>query len=181
MKRKLLVSAHLFLAAFFAPFLILIAMTGGLYLLGEKGTLRYTPIAHLEMQTLESQQRPLPEHLTALLQQAGVDNYTVRDIKVSGDTIISYPSSRDYYQFKLNTTGVEIARVSPNFLASSLALHKGHGPALFIYFEKALAIALLLVVLSGLWLGFQSPKLRKTMFMNFAAGAIVFVLLAYVL
>src|SRR5690554_4539062 len=106
MKRKLLVSAHLSLAAFFAPFLIVIATTGGLYLLGEKGTLRYTPIAHLEMQTLENQKRPLPEHLTALLQQAGVDNYTVKDIKISGDTIISYPSSRDYYQFTMNTTGV---------------------------------------------------------------------------
>lgn len=181
MKRTLLVGAHLYLAAFFAPFLIVIAITGGLYLIGEKGTLHYTPVATLKAQTLHSEQRPLAEHLTTLLQQAGVNDYAVKNMKVSGDTIISYPSSRAYYQFKANETGVEITRVKPDLLASTIALHKGHGPTLYNHYEKVLAIALLLIVLSGLWLGFQSKKLRKVMLTNFTLGLTVFVLLAYLL
>ena len=39
MSRTLLVTIHMTLAAFFAPFVFLVAISGGLYLIGVKGEL----------------------------------------------------------------------------------------------------------------------------------------------
>ena len=39
MDRALLVTIHMYLAAFFAPFVFLVAISGGLYLAGVKGEL----------------------------------------------------------------------------------------------------------------------------------------------
>ena len=37
MNRKLLITIHMYLAAFFAPAVLLVAISGGLYLIGVKG------------------------------------------------------------------------------------------------------------------------------------------------
>ena len=37
MKRKLLITIHMYMAAFFAPAVLLVAISGGLYLAGVKG------------------------------------------------------------------------------------------------------------------------------------------------
>ena len=38
MSRKLLINIHLYLAAFFTPVLLIMAISGGLYLMGIKGS-----------------------------------------------------------------------------------------------------------------------------------------------
>ena len=43
--RRLIVKLHLMIAAFFAPILLMVALSGGLYLLGQKGQTLKTPIA----------------------------------------------------------------------------------------------------------------------------------------
>jgi uncharacterized membrane protein len=42
--RRLIIRLHLMIAAFFAPILLMVALSGGLYLLGQKGQTLKTPI-----------------------------------------------------------------------------------------------------------------------------------------
>ena len=42
--RALWVKIHLYIAAFFSPMLLMMAVSGGLYLLGIKGTVEKTPV-----------------------------------------------------------------------------------------------------------------------------------------
>jgi len=67
MNRKLLVSLHLYFAAFFTPLILLVAITGGLYLFGIKGTVERTVVTTLEQQTLNLKQDDLNAYATSLL------------------------------------------------------------------------------------------------------------------
>lgn len=70
------------------------------------------------------------------------------------------PTSRTYYQLKQTSDGIEVARMEPSLQAAMMELHKGHGPGLFKWLGKLLAVALVFIMLSGLWLGLQSPLLK---------------------
>lgn len=177
LSRKHIVSLHLTLAAFFAPLIILTAITGGLYLLGERGSVQYTPIHTINNQILTSDK----QQLNALLTQAGVNTYHVNRIKSTDNTIITYPSSRNFYRFTQKGSNIEISLAKPSLLASIIALHKGYGPDLYLYLQKALALALLFIMLSGLTLGLQSPMLRKRTMIIFLTGFISTALLAHIL
>jgi len=59
-----------------------------------------------------------------------------------------------------------------------MELHKGHGPSLYKWLEKAFAAALILIMLSGLYLGLQSPMLKQKTMVLSGAGLLVFVVLA---
>ena len=59
-----------------------------------------------------------------------------------------------------------------------MELHMGHGPGLFKNFQKMFALGLLLIILSGLWLGLSSSGLRRRTLVISSAGAAVFLLLA---
>ena len=173
MNRKLLVSLHLYLAAFFTPMILLVAITGGLYLFGIKGNVERTVVATLEQQTLNLKQDDLNAYASNLLQQAGVEEHRFEYLKTYGNEAVTRPTSRTHYQFKQTDAGIEVARMEPNLQAAMMELHKGHGPGLFKWLEKFLAIALVFVMLSGLLLGLQSPMLKvKTLALS-AAGVAV--------
>ncbi len=173
MNRKLLVSLHLYFAAFFTPLILLVAITGGLYLFGIKGNVERTVVTTLEQQTLNLKQDDLNAYASSLLQQAGVEGYSFEYVRAGGDSAVTRPTSRTHYQFKQTDTGIEIARMEPSLQAAMMELHKGHGPGLFKWLEKLLAVALVFVMLSGLWLGLQSPMLKSKTIALAAAGTLV--------
>ena len=47
MARALLIKLHLYCSAFFAAAIVLVAVSGGLYLIGIKGTIEQTPVGTL--------------------------------------------------------------------------------------------------------------------------------------
>ncbi|MEH6569550.1 MAG: hypothetical protein V7709_10765, partial [Halioglobus sp.] len=57
--------------------------------------------------------------------------------------------------------------------------HKGHGPSAFKTFQKAFAVGLLFIILSGLWLGISAGRLRQSTLLTATAGALVFALLLF--
>lgn len=177
MDRKILITIHMYLAAFFAPAVLLVAISGGLYLAGIKGEVEQEPIYSNTELTINSESPTLQDDVSALLSMADVGSYSFEYIKVSGATLYTRPTSTVHYIIKSDTNGVEVIRAQPSLLNRMMELHKGHGPAAFKTFQKVFAIGLAFIILSGLWLGLSVSRLRRSTLLTTAAGAVVFALL----
>lgn len=177
MNRKLIVSIHLYLAAFFAPAVLLVAISGGLYLIGIKGDVEEQPIYNGPTM-IDTKSDSLKADISALLQDAGVRGYNYEYVKVKGTTLDTRPTSREHYRIKLQDKGVEVFFVQPNLQSKMIELHKGHGPSSFKTFQKFFALALVLVMISGFWLGVLNAGLRKTTLLAASIGAVIFALIA---
>ena len=92
MSRKLLINIHLYLAAFFAPMVILMAISGGLYLVGIKGEQRVESSVLLPG-SLNPDSVQLEEDVRALLDQAGLGG-DFEQVKVRGREVSTRPSNR---------------------------------------------------------------------------------------
>jgi hypothetical protein len=180
MSRKLWINIHLYLAAFFAPMLLLVAVSGGLYLIGVKGNVEQQAIALPASAQLDPSSKELKQQVDQLLSSAGIE-HSFEYVKVKGNTLYTRPTSRVHYQFNLKDTGITATRNVPNLQSRMIELHKGHGPTLFKTLQKALAVGLLIIVLSGLWLGLTSAGLRLTTSLVAGLGLLVFILAAAVL
>ena len=178
MDRKLLISLHLYLAAFFAPAIMLVALSGGLYLIGEKGTVVKEKIYEGLHPELAASSPTIKADVSALLATAGVIDYDFEYVKAGGKTFYTPPTSRDHYIIRVKGEGslsVELAQ--PNFQAAIIELHKGHGPGAFKTFQKVLAAGLFLIVVSGFWLGISAPNLRTKSLATTLAGGVILLLL----
>ena len=91
------------------------------------------------------------------------------------------PTSRTSYQFRYQNGTLTATRATPNLQRSLMELHKGHGPSLFTTYQKLVALALILVVLSGVWMGLASKVLRKKTGLVSLAGLVVFILAGFVI
>lgn len=174
MSRKLFITIHMYLAAFFAPAVLLVAISGGLYLAGVKGSVIKEPIYSSSEVTIDSESSSLDADVTALLLNAGVESYSFEYVKVSGKTLSTRPTSTEHYLIKLKDDGVEVIQARPNLQSRMIELHKGHGPNTFKTFQKVFAIGLIFIILSGLWLGISAARLRRSTLLTATAGAVVF-------
>ena len=179
MDRKLLITVHMYLAAFFAPAVLLVAISGGLYLAGIKGTVEQEVIYSSSSATIDSKSESLHTDVAALLAAAGVESFSYEYVKVSGATLYTRPTSSNHYIIKLNERGVEVIHARPSLQSRMIELHKGHGPSAFKTFQKAFAVGLIFIILSGLWLGISAARLRRSTLLTSAAGAVVFALLLF--
>lgn len=177
MSRKLLITIHMYLAAFFAPAVLLVAISGGLYLAGVKGNVVQETIYSSNEISIDSKSTSLHDDVAALLVSAGVKSYNFEYVKVSGATLYTRPTSSDHYLIERTDEGVDVIRVQPNLQSRMIELHKGHGPAAFKTFQKAFAVGLTFIILSGLWLGISAARLRRSTLLTAAAGTTLFVLL----
>lgn len=178
MQRSVLIKLHLIAAAFFTPALLLVAISGGLYLLGIKGDIRQTPVGMVEDQRLDPQSPALDADVAALLRALAIEP-DFEYVKVSGNTLFTRPTSEPHYEIRLTAAGAEVTHNRPSLQKSLIELHKGHGPLMFKDFQKALAMMLLFILLSGTWLGLSSAGLRLTTVA--AVGSGLAVLLALIL
>jgi hypothetical protein len=176
--RRLLINIHLYLAAFLAPMLVLVAISGGLYLLNIKGEVSRESVTLPAGSMLDTKASTLEADVRALLAEAGID-HEFEYLRVGGNKVVTRPTSRQHYQFDLSATGLTATRNTPDLQGRMMELHKGHGPGLFKDFQKVLAVGLMFIVLSGLWLGISARGLRNKTLLSTAAGLIVFVVVAF--
>lgn len=178
MKRKLFINIHLYLASFFAPVTILVAVSGGLYLVGIKGEVVQQEIYRAEQAAIDTGSASLQADVNALLAAAGVQDYDYEYVKVKGTTLYTRPTTRDHYVIKLAGDAATVFSASPSLQSRLIELHKGHGPGSFKTFQKIFAVALVFVMASGLWLGLSAVGLRRSTTATAVAGSVLFVLLA---
>ena len=177
MQRKLWVSVHLYLAAFFAPMVIMVAISGGLYLLGYKGSMEAETLGRLDGKVLDTAAANLDAEVDAALQAVGV-GADYEYLKIRGANIETRPTSRLHYRLIAAPEGLLIERVQPSLQAAIMELHKGHGPGSFKLLQKIFALGLLLIMLSGLYLGLSSRLLWRPTALLSGAGALLFIVLA---
>ncbi len=177
MKRSFWVKAHLVAAAFFAPALLLMALSGGAYLIGEKGNVARSTVTLPADASIDGESATLEADVRALLARLDPD-FDFEYLKVNGATLITRPTSRVFYELDTGAEQLTVRRASPDLISRLIELHKGHGPGAFKEFQKFMAAALLFILVSGLWLGLASAQLRATSTITAVAGLLVALFLA---
>lgn len=175
--RKTIVLIHLFLAAFTAPALLLVAISGGLYLLGVKGSIIVTELGLPAGAELDLDSPTIDADIKAFLRRIDV-HHDYQYLKHRGEVLQTRPTSRTYLEFSRQNDVMSLTRNRPSLQKSMIELHKGHGPVVFQTYQKLVAISLLFIVASGIWLGLSNPATRFKTIAAAAAGSILFVALA---
>ena len=170
--RQLWINVHLYVAAFFTPILLLIVISGGLYLIGIKGTTDNTDVPLSADATLDLESGSLEQDVDALLRGAGIE-HSFEYINRSGSTLTTRPMSRTYYVFKVTDDGVQATRAVPDLQKRLIELHKGHGPLVFKQLQRATAVGLIIAILAGLWLGLSDTGLWREAAIATASGLLV--------
>ena len=146
--RNALVNVHLYLAAFLAPMVFLVAISGGLYLMNVKGSYATILVALPEGAAIDPDSPALEEDFRTLLSRAGVD-HNFEYIKLDGTPDYT-PTSRTNYQVTITDEGLVMQKRVPSLQKRMLELHFGHGPTWFKHFQRVMALGLLLIVILGL-------------------------------
>ncbi|PIR30364.1 MAG: hypothetical protein COV38_06330 [Bdellovibrionales bacterium CG11_big_fil_rev_8_21_14_0_20_38_13] len=174
MNRKIFLNIHLYLAAFFLPFLLLMPITGVSYLLGEKGA----KVSRVEFSTNEvppQDKNQQKEWIKNQFENNKID-FDWEYIKPNGNDLILRPSSKDHYIVSVQADKTDFIKIEPNLLLKLIELHKGHGPSLFKSLEISAGIGLILLTISGIFLSFYSRSLRKKFLLPLIIGSIVTIL-----
>ncbi len=171
-----LVRLHLYMAAFLSPILLMIAVSGGLYLIGLKGEVNSAAVAASESASLNLNSESLEADVRQLLADEGI-SHDFEYLKINGSLLTTRPTSRTYLDIKVVDEGLSITRQEPDFIKQIVELHKGHGPLLFKDFQKFVAVALMFVLFTGLWLGLTAPALKVPSLIAGGAGLVVTLLL----
>lgn len=172
MSRKTIITLHLALAAFFAPVLIITGLSGGLYLISEKGSVKQQEIYRGELAGLDLGSKEAENQIRQFIQTQKID-YEFEYIKGNNKLAYTRPTSKLHLLFEVKNDKLVVTERTPNFAASIIELHKGHGPRAFKTFQKFMALGLLLILLSGLYLGLTSPLYKnKTIFISGLGGAL---------
>ena len=181
MRRKIL-TLHLLLAAFMAPAFIMVAVSGGLFLLGVKGAEAETNISAPSQETfdivIDESRNPsdLEADVRALINQLGLD-IDFEYLRVRGTSLTTRPTSREHLFVSNTDQGLEILKRTPDLQSSMMELHKGHGPTLYKTYQKWVAVGLIFVMLSGLWMGLSNKALRQRTLVSLGLGLVTFVVL----
>jgi len=178
--RSLWIKIHLYVAAFFLPMLLAMAASGGLYLLGVKGSVHSTPVSLSATKSLSADSGTLGDDVRELLTANGI-YHDFEYIKVSGKKFVTRPTSTNYYELIIHENEVQATLNQPDLIKSLVELHKGHGPLFFKDLQKLMALGLLIVLLSGFWLGTSSAGLRVPTLLTTVAGLVVFLGLAFII
>lgn len=175
--RKTLINLHLIFAGLMAPAFLLVAVSGGLYLIGNKGKTVDTPVALPADASLDFESNRLDSEVRNLLTRAGID-HDFEYIRNRGSRIELRPTSRAYLSFAQTPDGLRATRHVPDLQKAMIELHKGHGPRLFKTYQKVVALTLLGVVFGGVAVGLLAKAYRRRTIVAVALGTIVFAALA---
>jgi len=177
MARALLIKLHLYCSAFFAAAIVLVAVSGGLYLIGIKGTIEQTPVG-----TLATGQQLLLEPSEAKVQAAlaslGVSDFEFEYVKQKGSQLITRPTTRPFYTLDISGEDAVVRYNEPSLQKRMIELHMGHGPTAYKAYQQVFAAGMLFIILTGLWLGLSSARLRFSTAVISGAGVILFLWLA---
>ena len=176
MTRALLIKLHLYLSAFFSAAIILVAVSGGLYLIGIKGSLEQAPVNILDGgRTLMAD--PSHNAVSQALNRAGVSGFEFEYVKQKGAQLITRPTTRPFYTLDIQEDEITVRYNDPSLQKRMIELHMGHGPTAYKRYQQVFAAGMLFIMLSGLWLGLSSARLRLSTALISGSGLITFLFL----
>lgn len=176
--RRLFILAHLWLAGLLAPAFLLVAVSGGLYLLGNSGSFETEPVSLPAQASLDFESPTLESDVRTLLNTAGIDQ-KFEYIRNRGTVIQLRPTSRTHLEFRQTENGLTASRKIPNLQGTLIELHKGHGPSWFKLYQKLVALGLIGVVFGGILVGLLAKAYRRQTSIAVVFGSIIFIFLAF--
>jgi hypothetical protein len=167
----------LYCSAFFAAAIVLVAVSGGLYLIGIKGTIERTSVG-----TLATGQQllldPSEAKVQAALASLGVSDFEFEYVQQKGSQLITRPTTRPFYTLDISGDEAVVQYNEPSLQKRMIELHMGHGPTAYKTYQQVFAAGMLFIILTGLWLGLSSARLRFSTAVISGAGVILFLWLA---
>ena len=179
MNRVFLTKLHLIAAAFMFPAVLMFLVTGGLYTWGNKGEWREStaqveisqPIAALDEAGLKAV-------AASALQERGLalPSGTTTMSGEGAEQSLSWVGARTEVAVKAsdNPAVAEVAIKEATVHRWLVQLHKAKGSTVFKVYASALAIVLLMLVVSGVVMGLQVKPLRRLTVVSSLAGAVAF-------
>lgn len=166
------IKIHLYLSGVTLIFLSFMALSGSLHLLkgGEKEEV-------IKVQTFPLDNLMNKDQLTQFFSEKlkEIDaNYSYELIKGSESSQMTRPTTRTYYTIKVDANQALIQKHIPTIRKKLMELHQGHGPRISRNILGALGLLVIGSVLSGLWLGWSSPALRKVTIATVLSGALLY-------
>ena len=177
MTRTLLIKLHLYLSAFFSAAIVLVALSGGLYLIGIKGSIQQTPVGTVSAGS-QLLQDPSEKNVHAALASLGVSDFAFEYVKQKGSQLITRPTTRPFYTLDISGDEVVVQYNEPSLQKRMIELHMGHGPTAYKTYQQVFAAGMLFIILSGLWLGLSSARLRLSTAVISGTGVLLFLWLA---
>lgn len=180
--RQQFVLLHVLLAGFFLPAAVMFSITGGLYTFGIKGDYQTSQYDF----ELSSSETPSIEELTTRAKDVSISLKTQVPSgeptlkKVGTSWIFEWTgSSFDLTIEPTNTINKAKLTIKETTLHRYFVqLHKAKGGKLFKIMAGSLAVAFLLLFLSGILMAFSNPKLKPKLYLSAALGLIAFIALA---
>ena len=177
--RKLIVQIHLCLAAALAPIFLLVAVSGGLYLLGIEGEVTTTELVVPEGFEVNPSSETVREDIQRVLAANNLE-LEFEAVRGRGGNMQTRPTSRTFVQFRTTRMGVTATLSEPDLAFALMELHKGHGPSLYRLYQQFAALVLCLVVVSGVVVGILLPVYRTPTIATSVIGVTVFAVLAFI-
>ena len=177
MTRTLLIKLHLYLSAFFSAAIVLVAVSGGLYLIGIKGSIEQTPVGTVSTGS-QLLQDPSEANVHAVLASLGVSDFEFEYVKQKGSQLITRPTTRPFYTLDISGDEAVVKFNEPSLQKRMIELHMGHGPTAYKTYQQVFAAGMLFIILSGLWLGLSSARLRLSTAVISGTGVLLFLWLA---
>ena len=165
------VKVHLILASVFMPFMLIMPLSGGLYLLDVKGDQAKTEVFKVA--------GPIPEKADDFFREqfkAQNIDFDFEYIRGTDKEYIFRPTSRVHFVAAKTAEGATVSRIDPDWIKRLMEIHKGHGPKFIRWFEIAFALSLILVTLSGVYLAWTVAPYRRIMGISFLIGALIVIL-----
>ena len=166
-----MINIHLVLASFFLPYLLLMPLTGSLYIWGFTGDQQKTEVFRITDAVPEDK-----DAQETFFREQFAKNGARTDFEYirSNKTDFTFrPTTRDHYMASREGEGLTVYEIKPTFLRGLIEMHKGHGPVYMRWLQSVFGVFLILVTLSGLWLSITVPAYRKATLIAFAGGLLV--------
>lgn len=166
-----MINLHLILAALFLPLLLLMPLTGALYILGYKGDQVKTEAFSINA-VVPDNEKDQERFFREKFKEMGVD-YDFEYIRSNKNEFTFRPTTKLYYLALREGEKITFTKVEPNLLYSLIELHKSHGPLMMKWFQAVFGLALILTTLSGLWLAITVKAYRAPTFISFGIGSLI--------
>lgn len=180
MNRSTLVHIHLFFAAVLLPFILMLGITGGLYVWGVKGSVEETRYIIPISQPLKQDSKYLHEWLEDVLEIRGIDEPSGRGKLITEG--LSY-----YYQWTGSSRSVIVAPTEDidygelviqenGFYRYLVQLQQGKGGLIFNVYIALVALGLLFLSLSGLVMALRMVRFKMLTQRYLILGSMMFVI-----
>jgi hypothetical protein len=156
---------------------LLVAVSGGLYLAGFKGSTQTQKMELGEQVVLDFNSPALEQQVRQLISRVD-ESYRFEQISAGSTSLQTRPTSRTYYVLTLKDNALELVNHKPNLQKTLIELHKGHGPKLFKIYQQLVAAGLIFIMVSGVATGLLNRRYRGKTSLMLAVGSGVFLLLA---